>query len=130
MTTNTNVPYHVALWLDHESAHLFFEAVLRGEGHPEKVKTHHHNHKHPTDTEKNHYFQDLLKRIEVCEEILITGPGHAKTEFKHYLETHAPKVAEKVVGLETLDHPTENQIRAFANKVFKAIDKRLGTCPI
>ena len=124
MNTETNAPYHVALWLDHESAHLFFEAILRGEGHPEKVKAQHHQHKHPTETEKNHYYQTLLNKVGMCEEILITGPGNAKIEFKHYLEAHAPKVAEKVVEVETLDHPTENQIRAFANKMFKANDKR------
>jgi hypothetical protein len=45
--------------------------------------------------------------------------------IKH-LHAHDPKIADKVVGVETIDHPTDGQLVAYARKYFVAKDRMLS----
>ena len=42
-----------------------------------------------------------------------------------YLMKHHALVADKVLSVETVDHPTDNQLVAFAKKYFKKADRML-----
>ena len=57
--------------------------------------------------------------VKLCEELF----SAAKTEFKHYLAGHAPKVDAKISAVETLDHPTDAELLAQARKYFHADDR-------
>ena len=113
------------IWLDGEHAKIF--KMLPG-----KVETQALNRKeirHHTSSEtanhKNHdkFFHELAGRVNDASEILLIGPGLAKTQFKHHLEQHHhAALAAKVVGIETVDHPTEGEVLARARKFFKAHD--------
>ena len=60
------------------------------------------------------------------EEILIVGPGGAKTELHHDLQARHASVAQHVVAVEGSDHPSDGQLLAFARKYFKRIDALRG----
>ncbi len=72
-------------------------------------------------------FHEVAQEIQDATEVLIVGPGEAKGHLKKHFETHHHgALAQKVVGVEPMDHLTENQILAFARKFFKAHDLFTG----
>ncbi len=64
-------------------------------------------------------FDDVAKELTNAAQILILGPGVAKYHFQTHLIEQYPALAKKVVGCETVDHPTDPQIAEFAQKFFK-----------
>ena len=52
----------------------------------------------------------------------ITGPGAAKLAFERHIARHHPGLAARVVGVETVDHPTPGELEAFARTQFVRVD--------
>jgi stalled ribosome rescue protein Dom34 len=123
---------HVAVWIDHKEAHIF-------QIYPDKVDAEivsapqHMHHRHPKGAEggKEHpddakrFFQEVTRSLEGNEEVLLVGPSTAKLELLRYLEKHVPAHGPKVVGVETVDHPTNGQLVAYARTYFKRVDRML-----
>ncbi len=66
------------------------------------------------------------KPLDGATEILIVGPGHAKLELIKHIHSHDHGVVDKVVGVETVDHPSDAQLVAYARKYFVAKDRMLA----
>jgi hypothetical protein len=64
----------------------------------------------------NNYYDKVVNYICDAESILIFGPGEAKVELKKRLERR--KLHQKVVGFETADTMTDNQIVAKVRQHF------------
>lgn len=124
--------YHAAIWIDHAEAQIFSlnwdeseEWTIRP--HDRHVHLHHKANsigagKAPED---QHYFHSVVEAVKDAGEILVTGPGTAKLELLRHLHKHDPEVEKKVVGVESLDHPTDGQIVKFARQFFKSSDRML-----
>lgn len=69
------------------------------------------------------FFADVTMSLEDVREVLITGPGTAKTAFESYVNKRHPDLAARIVGVETLDHPSDGELLAYAKKYFKRIDQ-------
>jgi len=120
---------YVAVWIDHKEARIF-------EVHPDKVDEHlvaapHHlHHKHPRGPEgvRNHpedakrFFHEVAGSLEGSDGVLVVGPSTAKLDFLRYLEKHDHAVGPKIVGIETVDHPTDRQLVAYAKAYFNQSD--------
>ena len=111
------------IWMDSEKAQIF---SLNPEGiektHLEKHAMDHHTHKkkdNHSDPNTDHFFKDLSTKIATAEKVLLLGPGLGKNHFRSYLEKHSPGLAKKIIGVESVDHPTENQIMAKSREFFK-----------
>jgi hypothetical protein len=123
-----------AVWIDQNEARVFH---IEGATFDEKTvhTTNHHVHRHPhgqlTKT-RNHpadearFFDDVLARLVDAGEILLLGPSVTKLHLLRYAQTHAPKVAVLVVGVETADHPTDRQIVAHVRHYFHDDRPRIG----
>ena len=112
---------HVIVFIDHHKA-----TVLRLDGSQPDTLTTDSQHligKNPHGS--GAYFSEIVHAVRDDREILIVGPGTAKTEFMSYLEGHDQHVHARVVGIETVDHPTNNQLIALARAAFKAIDQTI-----
>ena len=48
--------------------------------------------------------------------VLITGPASAKTELVEHIRVHDPELNKLIVGVETVDHPSDAQPVAHARK--------------
>jgi len=114
------------VWIDHDQAKLFeldvthetLHTVLRTEdiNHHKGIERERNKHK---DLSK--FFNDVTAQLETAHQVLLIGPGLAKTHFKEHLDSpHHEAIGKKVVGVETVDHPTDGQIVALAKTFFKA----------
>lgn len=112
------------VWVDTEHAKVFKLATSGVES--KNVKNHHHNHHgyNPRDQHPDHekYYHEVAEHVKDASELLILGPGLGKDHFKKHLDSHHASLAKKVVGIETTDHPTDNQILAYTRKFFKSAD--------
>jgi stalled ribosome rescue protein Dom34 len=123
---------HVAVWIDHKEAHIF--RVHPGSVEQENVVAPQHvQHRHPKGAagDKNHpddekrFFEGVAHALEGSEELLLLGPSTTKLRLLRYLEKQVPALGSKVVGIETVDHPTDRQLIAQAKAYFIHIDPLL-----
>ncbi len=118
----------IAVWIDHQEARVFAvradkvdeEVVLA----PHRI---HHIHTRDAQSVKGHpeddkrFFREVANSFEGVEQVLIVGPSTTKLEFLGYIEKHDHAQGPKVVGVETVDHPTDKQLAAYAKSYFKRI---------
>ena len=117
---------HVAIWIDHKEARILHV-------HPDNVEQmtvtdpQHVHHKHPKGSEdvKEHpedakrFFHKVVRSVEESKEILLVGPSTAKLDFLRYVHTHYHALEPRIVGIETVDHPTDGQLIAYAKTYFR-----------
>lgn len=124
---------HVIVWIDHREAKVVGllpddtqQTVVHNDGAGRRV--HHHagsvGSGHPRDN--HHFFDQIVAAIGDTPEVLIVGPASAKREFASDLTARHPQVAKRVVGVESLDHPTNGELVAYARRAFKKVDGLLG----
>jgi stalled ribosome rescue protein Dom34 len=63
---------------------------------------------------RRRYFDALAQALETSEEILVVGPGKAKLDFLRYAARHQPALEPKIVGIETVDQPSNRQLISYA----------------
>ena len=124
---------HAVVWIDHQEAHIIhFNA---DNSTLEKIKTnskeaHLHHHRGTLGSGKaetsQSYLHEVVTSIADAKEVLVVGPGSAKLEFIKHVHHHDPHVAQKILGVETVDHPTDPQLLAYAKKCFLRIDALKG----
>jgi stalled ribosome rescue protein Dom34 len=111
------------VWMDSGRAKIFH--LKGGEVSVTKAVRHEHDHHTANKNDSKHkdspkFFQDVVNHLkDFSDRVLLVGPGVSKNHFVNYLETHHLKeLAQRIVGTETMDHPTDSQIVAFARKYF------------
>ena len=120
---------HVTVWIDHQEAKIFHVDAASSD-----AKSIHtpgrHLHRHPSVTAEHahpadlaHFFKDVTDALAGAEAILIVGPSTAKLELIKYAHKHLPALVPKIVGVETVDHPTDGQLLAYSRKYFVASDR-------
>ena len=122
--------YHAIVWIDHHEARVFhFNAndVERLALHPDHPTRHIHHKANSIgsghDESDRNFFQAVTDSIASSGAILITGPANAKTELLKYIHSYEPKLMRAIIGVETVDHPTDAQLVAYARQYFKGADR-------
>lgn len=120
---------HVVVWLDHQEAHVIqFNADTHENSTITTRSKHGHIHQKAGVAGSGHaaadqnYLHEVASAVVGCNEILVTGPGTGKLELIKHMNRHDPAIAEKVVGVETVDHPSDGQLLAYAKKYFLRVD--------
>ena len=95
---------------------------------PSGVEAHHlkaHGGTHAGGHGKEHdlhkFFHELtaeLNRVRATE-LFLMGPGVAKEQFKHELESKHPQLGKTIVGSESTDHLSDAQLKDHAHAFFK-----------
>ena len=115
---------HAVVWLDFHQAKIFLmaaqdfaagrvradaphrqihhKAQVRGSGHVRDDRT---------------YFEAILAAVEEADSWLIAGPGGTKKDLEKYLDGHGEELKKKLVGVESMDHPTEGELLKQAGKL-------------
>jgi stalled ribosome rescue protein Dom34 len=118
---------HAVVLVDHQSAQVLqFDAA---HVQSQTVKAHsHHTRQHGSTVRTEHeFFGQVCDALAGIAEVLVVGPHTGQADFRHYVEKHRPETAPRIVGYETADHPTENQLVALARKYFLKFDRMAGT---
>lgn len=119
--------FHAVVWIDHHTAQVLqFDAE---HVQAQKVKAHgHHTKQHGSAVRTEHeFFAEVCDALAGISEVLVAGSHTAQADFKHYLTKHRPALVPQIVGYETVDHPSENQLVAMARKYFLKYDHMAGT---
>jgi stalled ribosome rescue protein Dom34 len=120
---------HAVLWIDQHEAKIFH---FDGESFDvAKIESaHRHVRRHPSVTaershpaDEKHYYHDVARALEDAAEVLIVGPSTAKLAFIKHVHKHEHGLEGRIVGVETVDHPTDGQLVAYARRYFRAADR-------
>ena len=65
----------------------------------------------------------VRKSIADAGAVLITGPANEKTKLVEHIRLHDPKLTKVIAGVETVDHPSDAQLVAYARKYLTATDR-------
>ena len=112
---------HVVVWLDHSEAHIFAfnrdvaeHAVIVFAPHDDSGNF----CSYQATAEYQEYFEHILDKIRNIPEWLVVGPSNAKLAFAKHLNLHHENLLDHLIGIETVDHPTDGQLLAYAKKYF------------
>jgi stalled ribosome rescue protein Dom34 len=122
--------FHAVVWIDHHEARVFHFSPIEVERlvlHPDHPTRHIHHKANSIGSghaaEDHTFLQAVAQSIADAGAILITGPANAKTELVKHIHQHDPKLMKVIVGVETVDHPSDGELVAYARKYFKVEDR-------
>ncbi|MBL8670428.1 MAG: translational machinery protein [Alphaproteobacteria bacterium] len=128
--------FHAVVWLDHREAHVMH--FNKEEFELERIRQHgsshylqhakHLHHKSGTRTgnkapENQAYYHEIVEALGDAQEWLIVGPGAAKLSLLKHIHRHHADHVDRVVGVETVNHPTDRQLLAHARSYFESADR-------
>lgn len=107
---------YVVCWLDSHDAKVFSfdaEQVRKAELHIKKE-----------DHGEDHFYHRVAEALHNAFEVLLVGPGVAKTQFVRHLENHKShgNLKARIKGIENMDHPTDGQIIDYGKRFFKRLE--------
>ena len=118
--------YHAVIWIDHHEARVFHvsptdvERIILHPDHPTKHIHHKANSIGSGHASADHdYLHAVAESIADAGAILITGPANAKTELVKHIHNHDPKLINVIVGVETVDHPSDAQSRRLCQEILQ-----------
>jgi len=125
---------HAVVWLDHREARVIDFAV--DDVHKTTVRSHgghrqiHHragsvSGAHSPDDQK--FYDEVIAALGDAREVLVVGPGQAKVGFRHHVAQRHKALEGRIVGVETLDHPSDGELLNFARKFFLKVDQMMGS---
>jgi hypothetical protein len=124
--------YHAIVWIDHHEARVFHfnpaevDRIVLHPDHPTRHIHHKANSIGSGHASEDHAFLEAATQAFAdAGAVLITGPANEKTELFKHVREHHPGLAKVIVAVETLDHPSDAQLVAYARRYFKKADRML-----
>jgi len=115
------------VWIDSEHAKLFKISAAGVEKKEMKKHGAQHSNSHQDahfHQQEEHFFKEISQAVGKVEELLVFGPGPAKAHFKTHLEKHHKHdMLPHLVGVESLDKMSDNQILEASRKFFKKFNQ-------
>ena len=115
-----------AVWIDQHEARIFH---VEGTSIDESMidAPHRHLHRHPKGPTPEHehpddqhrFFHEVADALRDGDQILVMGPSVAKLQLLRYLQEHEREIEKRVVGIETVDHPTDRQLVAHVRQYYQ-----------
>jgi stalled ribosome rescue protein Dom34 len=119
--------FHAVVLIDHHQAQVLQFDAEHVEAQKVKASTR-HTRQHGSGVRTEHeFFGDVCDALAGIAEVLVVGSRTAQADFKHYADKHRAETAQRIVGYETVDHPSENQLIALARQYFVKFDRMAGT---
>ena len=123
---------HAIVWIDHAEAHVMHispDDVENSVVKPANPHRHLHNKRGAVGfghaPEDQHYYHEVVDALRGTKEILVVGPSNAKLNLIKHIHAHDHELIANVIGVETVDHPSDAQLVAYARKYFEAADLML-----
>lgn len=119
--------FHAVAFVDHQSAEILqfgSEQVVERKFHEHLKFTRQHGSGVRTEHE---FFGQVCGALDGIAEVLVVGGHTGLADFRHFVDKHRPLTAQRIVGYEVVDHPSENQLVALARRHFVKYDQMVGT---
>jgi hypothetical protein len=120
--------YHAVVWIDHHRARVLRfnaseadEQILRPD-HPAHSLHHKDSIGSGRAPEDQHFLEAVAKSLADAGAVLIVGPSSEKNELVKHIKNHHPEMAIRIEGVESLDHPTDGELLAYARRYLKSAD--------
>ena len=128
--------FHAVIWIDHHEARVFHfgpaevdQLVL----HPEHPTRHIHHKANSIGSghaaEDHAFLHAVAQSVAEAGAVLITGPANAKTELVKHIHRHEPNLMNAIAAVETVDHPSDAALVAYARRYFQAADRMTPQTP-
>jgi stalled ribosome rescue protein Dom34 len=128
--------FHAVIWIDHHEARVFHfgpaevdQLVL----HPERPTRHIHHKANSIGSghaaEDHAFLHAVAQSVAEAGAVLITGPANAKTELVKHIHRHEPNLMNAIAAVETVDHPSDAALVAYARRYFQAADRMTPQTP-
>jgi stalled ribosome rescue protein Dom34 len=125
----TTPHFHAVIWIDHHEAKIFHFNKMDVDMQslqPENPSMHVHHKSNTVGSGHEKldkvFLHEVATAVASAGEVLIVGPGNAKDELVEHITRYDPKLKDKIMGVETVDHPSDGQIVAYARNFFKSAD--------
>ncbi len=115
--------FHAVVWMDHSQAHVLMFDQEHVEAQRVKAR-HQHTPKHGHVGADKDFFQQIAGSLAGVTEVLLTGPAHAKNEFRDFCKHQAHAVDKAIVDVVSTDHPSDAQLVAMARQYFLKYDQK------
>jgi len=124
--------YHALVWIDHVQAHVMHirpddveKSLVEPRQQPHKLHSRMGTLGAGRAPEDQDYYHRVAEALQGASEILIVGPAQAKLQLIKHIHAHDAALVGRIVGVETVDHPSDAQLVAYARKYFLVKDKML-----
>ncbi len=118
---------HAVVQLDHQAAQVLQFDADHVQARTVKAHTHHTRQHGSTVRTEHEFFGQVCDALAGIPQVLVVGSHTGQADFRHYVEKHRAETGKRIVGYETADHPTENQLVALARRYFLERDGAAGT---
>ena len=112
--------FHAVVWMDHQEAHvaMFDREHIQAQRIP--LRSHHKHQGKAGDTAA--FYAAVAQALTGTHEVLLTGPGSARNEFRDWCAAHQKSTAATIIDSIASDHPSDAQLVAMAKQYFKKFD--------
>ena len=112
--------FHAVVWMDHQEAHvaMFDREHIQTQRIP--LRSHHKHQGKAGDTAA--FYAAVAQALTGTHEVLVTGPGSARNEFRDWCAAHQKSTAATIIDSIPSDHPSDAQLVAMAKQYFKKFD--------
>lgn len=125
---------HAVIWIDQKEARIFeVDADTIARSIVDSPGPHIHRHANEVDLRvRNHpddehrYFREVARALRDHGQVLLVGPAQTKLHFFQFVQQHDHTLAERIVGIESADHPTDAQLVAHLRSYFHDSLPRIG----
>ena len=128
--------FHAVVWIDHREARIFHfnrDDIEWQVVHAERPDVHVHHKAGVVGSGKTSadlpFLDSVAEALTSAGEVLVVGPSAAKLDLVRCIERRHHELREKLVGVETVDHPTDPQLVAHARCYFAAADRMRPQLP-
>lgn len=122
--------YHAVIWIDHREARVFHfnptdvDKLVLQPDHPTK-----HIHHKANAIGSGHVAADeeflhaVAASVADAGAVLITGPANTKAQLVRHIDRHDPELMKVIAGVETVDHPSDAELVAYARHYLEVADR-------
>ena len=116
---------HAVVWLDQTEAHVIH--FTRDDAETEVIKTTSQHQKagvvsNNRAEEDTTYMDEVIAALTEAKQILVVSPGQEKLALMRHMTKRHADTADKVVSVETVDHPNDSELLTYARKYFVKSD--------
>ena len=112
--------FHAVVWMDHTEAHVVM--FDRDHAEAQRIKSRSHHKHQGKANDYGSFFTEVAQALLGTHEVLLSGPGLARNQFRDWCQTHRTAVSSVIVDSIAAEHPSDAQLVAQARQYFKKFD--------